>query len=62
MALVLHFHPLSSFCQKVVVALYEKGTAFTPHLVDLMAEAPAPRSMRSGPLASSRSCATRSGT
>ena len=40
MALVLHFHPLSSFCQKVVVALYEKGTAFTPHLVDLMTEGP----------------------
>jgi glutathione S-transferase len=35
MSLTLHFHPLSSFCQKVLVALYENDTPFTPHLVDL---------------------------
>lgn len=35
MSLTLHFHPLSSFCQKVVIALYENGTHFTPRLVDL---------------------------
>lgn len=35
MSLTLHFHPLSSFCQKVVIALYENGTPFTPKLVDL---------------------------
>jgi glutathione S-transferase len=35
MSLTLHFHPLSSFCQKVLIALYENGTAFTPNLVDL---------------------------
>lgn len=35
MSLTLHFHPLSSFCQKALVALYEGGTPFTPHLVDL---------------------------
>jgi glutathione S-transferase len=35
MSLMLHFHPLSSFCQKVLVALYENDTPFTPHLVDL---------------------------
>lgn len=35
MALVLHYHPLSSFCQKVLIALYENGTDFEPKLVDL---------------------------
>lgn len=35
MSLILHFHPLSSFCQKVLVALYENDTPFTPNLVDL---------------------------
>jgi len=35
MSLTLHFHPLSSFCQKVLVALYEKDVAFTPHIVHL---------------------------
>ena len=35
MPLTLYFHPLSSFCQKVLVALYENDTPFTPHLVDL---------------------------
>ncbi len=34
MSLTLYFHPLSSFCQKVLVALYENGTPFAPHLVD----------------------------
>src|SRR5262245_55365289 len=36
MPLKLYFHPLSSFCQKVLIALYENGTAFEPHVVDLM--------------------------
>jgi glutathione S-transferase len=35
MSLTLYFHPLSSFCQKVLVALYENETPFTPHIVDL---------------------------
>jgi len=35
MSLTLHFHPLSSFCHKVLIALYENGTPFTPQLVDL---------------------------
>src|SRR5229473_1099674 len=35
MSLKLYFHPLSSFCQKVLVALYENDTPFEPHLVDL---------------------------
>src|ERR1700704_5255248 len=36
MSLTLHFHPLSSFCQKAVVALYENDTPFEPHVVNLM--------------------------
>ena len=36
MTLTLHFHPLSSFCQKVLIALYENDTPFTPHIVDLL--------------------------
>jgi glutathione S-transferase len=38
MSLTLHFHPLSSFCQKVLIALYENDTPFTAHLVDLSDE------------------------
>ncbi|WP_100959771.1 glutathione S-transferase family protein [Bosea sp. FBZP-16] len=34
MSLTLYFHPLSGFCQKVLVALYENETRFTPHLVN----------------------------
>jgi glutathione S-transferase len=39
MSLTLYFHPLSSFCQKVLIALYENDTPFKPHLVDLLDEA-----------------------
>jgi glutathione S-transferase len=35
MSLVYHYHPLSSFCWKPLIALYENGTLFTPKLVDL---------------------------
>ncbi len=35
MSLTLYFHPLSCYCQKVLVALYENGTPFTPKLVNL---------------------------
>ena len=35
MSLTLYFHPLSSFCQKVLIALYENDTLFKPHIVDL---------------------------
>jgi len=34
MSLHLYFHPLSSFCMKVLMALYENGTPFEPHIVD----------------------------
>ena len=36
MSLTLYFHPLSSYCHKALIALYENGTPFTPHQVDLM--------------------------
>jgi glutathione S-transferase len=35
MTLRLLFHPLSSFCQKVLIALYENATPFVPELIDL---------------------------
>ena len=35
MSLTLYFHPLSSFCQKALVALYENDTPFQGHIVDL---------------------------
>jgi glutathione S-transferase len=39
MSLTLHMHPLASYCQKVLIALYEHGTPFTQHFVDLGDEA-----------------------
>jgi glutathione S-transferase len=33
MTLVLHYHPLSSFCWKVLIPLYENGTAFEGKLL-----------------------------
>lgn len=35
MALTLHMHPLASYCHKVLIALYENATPFTPRIVDL---------------------------
>lgn len=35
MSLTLYFHPLSSFCQKALIALYENDTPFTPLLTNL---------------------------
>jgi glutathione S-transferase len=35
MALKLYLHPLASYCHKVLIALYESGTPFTPQIVDL---------------------------
>lgn len=35
MSLTLHYHPLASFCWKVLIALYENDTPFTANLVDL---------------------------
>ncbi len=39
MSLTLYYHPLSSYCHKALIALYENGTPFTPLLVDLGNEA-----------------------
>jgi glutathione S-transferase len=33
--LELYFHPLSSYCQKALIALYENDTPFRPHHIDL---------------------------
>ena len=41
MSLTLYFHPLSSFCQKALVALYENDIPFTPNIVNLFDEASA---------------------
>ena len=35
MSLTLYHHPLSSYCWKVLIALYESGAPFQPRLVDL---------------------------
>jgi glutathione S-transferase len=35
MSLMLHFHPLSSFCWKALIALYENDTPFSANKVDL---------------------------
>jgi glutathione S-transferase len=39
MSLKLYYHPLSSFCWKVLIALYENDTPFTPVMLDLSKEA-----------------------
>ncbi|HEY3796339.1 MAG TPA: glutathione S-transferase family protein [Bradyrhizobium sp.] len=33
MSLTLYFHPLSSFCWKVLIVLHENDTPFTPHVL-----------------------------
>ena len=35
MSLTLFYHPLASFCWKVQIALYEKGTEFRREMVNL---------------------------
>jgi glutathione S-transferase len=39
MSLKLYFHPLSSFCWKALIALYENDTPFAPQAVDLSSAA-----------------------
>jgi glutathione S-transferase len=39
MSLVLYYHPLASFCWKVLIALYENETPFEGQIVDLSDEA-----------------------
>lgn len=38
MSLVLHYHPLASYCWKVLIALYENDTAFERNIFDLANE------------------------
>jgi glutathione S-transferase len=38
MSLTLYLHPLASFCHKVLIALYENDTPFTPHIVDFASD------------------------
>ncbi|HWC62508.1 MAG TPA: glutathione S-transferase family protein, partial [Rhizomicrobium sp.] len=35
MTLTLYYHPLSSFCWKALIALYESGVPFEPRMVNL---------------------------
>lgn len=35
MTLILYYHPLSSYCHKAMMALYEKELPFQPFLIDL---------------------------
>jgi len=37
-SLILYYHPLASFCHKVLIPLYENGTEFEPRHVDLSSE------------------------
>ena len=39
MSLTLYFHPLSSYCHKVLIAFYENDTPFEPHFLNLGDEA-----------------------
>lgn len=38
MALTLYYHPLSSFCHKVLIALYEHAIEFEKRVIDLSSE------------------------
>jgi len=51
MTLFLHFHPLSSFCQKALIALYENAVPFEKVLVDLMDPASRAEYQRLWPIA-----------
>jgi len=39
MSLTLYYHPLASFCHKVLIALYENGTDFEKRIINLGEEA-----------------------
>jgi glutathione S-transferase len=49
-SLTLHFHPLSSFCQKVLIGLYELDVPFQKRVVDLMDDADRAEFLRLWPL------------
>lgn len=50
MSLILYLHPLSSYCHKVLIALYEAGIEFEPHVVDLQAAAARERFLKIWPM------------
>lgn len=50
MSLTLYYHPLSSFCWKTLIALYENETAFTAKLVDLGNESERNQFLKLAPL------------
>ena len=49
-ALSLYYHPLASYCWKVLIALYENETPFTPRPVDLGDQAPREARLRLWPV------------
>src|SRR5205085_11560799 len=49
--LKLYYHPLASFCWKVLIALYENDTPFEPLLVDLADETSAAAFRKVWPIA-----------
>lgn len=51
MSLTLHFHPLSSFCMKALIGLYELDVPFEKNVVDLSNEAQRAALMRLWPIA-----------
>src|SRR6478735_3623005 len=51
MPLRLYSHPFASFCQKVLVALYENGTPFEAVLIDLANQADRAELLRVWPIA-----------
>src|SRR5262245_38217849 len=50
MALILYYHPLASFCWKVLIPLYENDTPVESRIVDLMDEASAAAFKRLWPI------------
>jgi hypothetical protein len=58
MSLKLNFHPLSSFCRKALVALYENETPFTPVSVDLSNATERAALLKLWPIGKFRCCAT----
>lgn len=50
MSLRLYYHPLASYCWKVLIALYEAGVEFEPDLVDLQDPDARERFVRMTPL------------
>ncbi|RYD93707.1 MAG: glutathione S-transferase family protein [Sphingomonadales bacterium] len=50
MSLRLYYHPLASYCWKVLIALYEAGVEFEPELVDLQDPDARERFVRMTPL------------